>query len=167
PVSSSGSSLRRAPPSFVRSSRTCQAIAIACSSPATISAARPRTRSVRRWGCRASTSTACCFALVKDIASCTPGEWGKQKASETPTSCGAPHQKPRFEVRMNHDYVDEHGIAARYVSRTLSADQEREFEAHLVDCPRCVDEVQFGEALRTGLREPVFETTKGGISAPS
>jgi len=68
---------------------------------------------------------------------------------------------------MNHDYVDEHGIAARYVSRTLSADQEREFEAHLVDCPRCVDEVQFGEALRTGLREPVFETTKGGISAPS
>src|SRR5262245_56734641 len=68
---------------------------------------------------------------------------------------------------MNHEYVDEHGIAARYVSRTLSADQDREFEAHLVDCPRCIDEVQFGEALRTGLRQPVFGTTKGGISDPS
>ena len=59
---------------------------------------------------------------------------------------------------MNHEYVDEHEIAARYVSRTLSADEEREFEAHLVDCPRCIDDVQFGEALRTGLRRGALDT---------
>ena len=72
---------------------------------------------------------------------------------------------------MNHEYVDEHEIAARYVSRTLSADQEREFEAHLVDCPRCVDDVQFGEALRNGLRRGALDTanreTQYSSSAPA
>jgi hypothetical protein len=54
---------------------------------------------------------------------------------------------------MNHVYIDAHDIRSRYVTRRLIADDERRFEAHLIECPDCQDSVQIELDLRDGLRE--------------
>ncbi len=53
---------------------------------------------------------------------------------------------------MNHDFIEANDLAARYVAERLSADEEREFEAHLVDCTRCADEVERELGLRQALQ---------------
>lgn len=53
---------------------------------------------------------------------------------------------------MNHDFIEANDLAARYVAERLSVDEEREFEAHLVDCARCADEVEQELGLRQALR---------------
>jgi len=63
------------------------------------------------------------------------------------------------EDGMSHVYIDAHDIRARYVTRRLLADEERQFEAHLVQCPECQDSVQIELDLRDGLRD--VSTTDG------
>ena len=41
---------------------------------------------------------------------------------------------------MNHDFIAAHDVIARYVADRLAAEEEREFEAHLVDCAQCTGE---------------------------
>jgi hypothetical protein len=53
---------------------------------------------------------------------------------------------------MNHDFIEANDLAARYVAERLSVDEQREFEAHLVDCARCADEVEQELGLRQALR---------------
>src|SRR5262245_39492575 len=57
---------------------------------------------------------------------------------------------------MNHDFIAAQDVPARYVADRLAAEEEREFEAHLVDCVQCTDEVERELALRQGL----------GVAAP-
>jgi hypothetical protein len=52
---------------------------------------------------------------------------------------------------MDHGYIEAHDIRARYVAGRLTAEEDEEFESHLVDCPRCIEDV----ACETGLREGV------------
>lgn len=40
---------------------------------------------------------------------------------------------------MNHRYIDENGVAERYLEHTLLPDEHEAFEAHVVDCEECAD----------------------------
>ena len=53
---------------------------------------------------------------------------------------------------MDHDYIEAHDVSSRYVAGRLPDGEEREFEAHLVDCPQCIDAVEVEMSLREGLR---------------
>jgi Putative zinc-finger len=53
---------------------------------------------------------------------------------------------------MDHDDIEAHDVSSRYVAGRLPEDEEREFEAHLVDCQRCLDAVESEMSLRDGLR---------------
>jgi hypothetical protein len=53
---------------------------------------------------------------------------------------------------MNHEHIDAHDIRSRYVAGRLDEDEEREFEAHLVDCPDCIEGLECEAGLRDGLR---------------
>ena len=43
---------------------------------------------------------------------------------------------------MNHDFIAAHDVSARYVADRLAPEEERDFEAHLIDCAQCTDEVE-------------------------
>jgi hypothetical protein len=58
---------------------------------------------------------------------------------------------------MNHDVIAAHDVIARYVADRLAAGEEREFEAHLVDCAQCTEQVEQELALRDGLRTAAAE----------
>jgi hypothetical protein len=60
---------------------------------------------------------------------------------------------------MNHDFIAAQDVPARYVADRLAAEDEREFEAHLVDCAQCTDEVERELALRGGLGVAAAERT--------
>jgi hypothetical protein len=53
---------------------------------------------------------------------------------------------------MNHEHIDD-DVRSRYVTRRLSADEERAFEEHLLDCGECQEDVQREMDLRDGLRQ--------------
>jgi len=59
---------------------------------------------------------------------------------------------------MDHDYIEAHDVSSRYVAGRLPDGEEREFEAHLVDCPLCLDAVEVEMSLREGLRIVGSET---------
>jgi hypothetical protein len=40
---------------------------------------------------------------------------------------------------MDHRYIDENGVAQRYLEHTLAPDEQEAFEAHVVDCEECAD----------------------------
>src|SRR5262245_17092769 len=52
---------------------------------------------------------------------------------------------------MTHDFIAAHDVVARYVADRLPENEEREFEAHLVDCAQCSGSVEQELALRDGL----------------
>src|SRR5262245_10754887 len=58
---------------------------------------------------------------------------------------------------MDHDYIDEHDVANRYVMRTLSAAQAAEYEAHFIDCDECLDRLDAIKGLRAGLTQVAAE----------
>lgn len=40
---------------------------------------------------------------------------------------------------MDHRYIDEHGVAERYLEHALFPEEHEAFEAHVVDCEECAD----------------------------
>ena len=52
---------------------------------------------------------------------------------------------------MEDIHLDESDIAERYVTGRLSAEERAGFEAHFVDCARCLDRIEAAEGLRYGL----------------
>lgn len=54
---------------------------------------------------------------------------------------------------MEHAFVDEHDLVVRYVAGRLSPDEIRDFEAHFVDCPACLERIGLEQAFRAGLIE--------------
>src|SRR5579863_5672020 len=42
---------------------------------------------------------------------------------------------------MDHRYIDEHSVAARYIDNALTVTERAAFEAHLVDCQDCTDRI--------------------------
>ena len=53
---------------------------------------------------------------------------------------------------MDHAYIDEHGLVERYVKRRLAADVEHAFETHLLDCDRCIADVEVASLLASSLQ---------------
>lgn len=53
---------------------------------------------------------------------------------------------------MDHDQIESHDVRSRYAAGQLTDDEERDFEAHLVDCQPCIDAVESEMSLREGLR---------------
>jgi hypothetical protein len=66
---------------------------------------------------------------------------------------------------MNHGYISAHDLPARYAAGRLAADEEREFEAHLVDCAECADVVRAEIGLREGLRAVAAERDAANAAA--
>src|SRR5215813_3720293 len=52
---------------------------------------------------------------------------------------------------MEHAHFDENDTAERYVTGRISAEERAGFEAHFVDCPRCLDRIEAAEGLRAGI----------------
>jgi hypothetical protein len=54
---------------------------------------------------------------------------------------------------MDHHYIDEHSIAARYIDNRLTRDELAAFEAHMVDCQECTDRILLAGIFHA--RQPV------------
>jgi hypothetical protein len=52
---------------------------------------------------------------------------------------------------MDHRDIDQDAWAERYLTGRLSPKELERFEAHLVDCAACIDQVETARALRSGL----------------
>jgi hypothetical protein len=61
-------------------------------------------------------------------------------------------------AEMTHAYIEAHDVAARYATGRLTADEERDFEAHMLDCPKCLEDVACETGLREGLRDVANES---------
>jgi hypothetical protein len=55
------------------------------------------------------------------------------------------------EMRHNHDYIAEQDLIGRYIAGTLPYDERLRFEAHFVDCPRCLDALEDVEPFQSAL----------------
>jgi hypothetical protein len=53
---------------------------------------------------------------------------------------------------LDHDHIKAQEVISRYAAERLSENDETAFEAHLVDCPECIEAVESEMALRDGLR---------------
>lgn len=42
---------------------------------------------------------------------------------------------------MEHAYIEEHGVAERFICNTLNEKERADFEQHLVDCQECMDRI--------------------------
>jgi hypothetical protein len=58
---------------------------------------------------------------------------------------------------MNHDYIDEHQIADRYVMGTLSEEEAEQFEDHSFTCPECLDRIEVARSMRRGFQRVARE----------
>lgn len=54
---------------------------------------------------------------------------------------------------MNHSYIDDHGVIERYITRRLGPQEAQDFEIHMLDCQRCIDEIKVVTLLKRGLEE--------------
>jgi hypothetical protein len=69
---------------------------------------------------------------------------------------------------MNHDSIAAADVIPRYVAHRLSPDEEQAFEAHLVDCPDCCEQVERELGFRDGLAAAAAERTAAlPAAAPS
>ena len=59
---------------------------------------------------------------------------------------------------MDHDYIDEHSVAERYLASALAPEERDAFERHLVDCQECTDRLllagMFHAHSHNGIRSP-------------
>jgi len=60
---------------------------------------------------------------------------------------------------MDHDYINEFNLIDQYVLGKLPADQVEEFEAHFVDCPRCVDQLELSRSFIRDLKDLTVQET--------
>src|SRR5262245_40816949 len=58
---------------------------------------------------------------------------------------------------MDHQHIQEHNLADRYVLGRLSLAERAQFEEHFVDCPECIQLLETAEKFRTGLRRVAAE----------
>jgi hypothetical protein len=57
---------------------------------------------------------------------------------------------------MDHQYIDQHDIAGRYLRKELPPSERDKFQAHMVDCAECSDRVLLAE---------MFERNGGALPA--
>ena len=54
-----------------------------------------------------------------------------------------------FGAAMNHAYIDANCVAERYLTQSLSPEELRAFEEHIVDCQECADRLLLAEMFHT------------------
>lgn len=59
---------------------------------------------------------------------------------------------------MDHQYIDQHSLAERYLENALSREERAAFEAHLVDCQECTDRLLLAEMFHA--RQPNGEPAR-------
>ena len=50
--------------------------------------------------------------------------------------------------RMDHRYIDENGVAERYLQHALPEDEHDAFESHFVGCEECADRLLLAQIFR-------------------
>src|SRR5258708_24213470 len=60
---------------------------------------------------------------------------------------------------MDHAYIDEHNVVARYEMGKLSTAESASFEEHFVDCAQCQEQLTVAENFRQGLRAAVAQNS--------
>ncbi len=58
---------------------------------------------------------------------------------------------------MDHATIDNESLVERYLQGRLTVAEWRRFEAHFVDCPRCLEQLEWTEDLRGALRTAAAE----------
>jgi hypothetical protein len=58
---------------------------------------------------------------------------------------------------MNHRLIEDENVAELYVTGRLSAQDEEDFESHLLECSDCRDRVAWADDLRTSMRAVAAE----------
>lgn len=58
---------------------------------------------------------------------------------------------------MEHPQIDDEKVIDRYLAGLLGAEEEASFEEHLFACADCLEQVQWGEELRRGVRAVAAE----------
>jgi hypothetical protein len=70
---------------------------------------------------------------------------------------------------MDHSYIDEHNVVARYGMGKLSSEESARFEEHFVDCPQCLEQLETTHDLKQAFRTLVAEDAAhtGFIGTPA
>jgi hypothetical protein len=58
---------------------------------------------------------------------------------------------------VDHLRIEEENVVERYLMGRLAASAAEEFEAHYVDCPQCLEQLELGRTLYLGLQEAAAE----------
>ena len=58
---------------------------------------------------------------------------------------------------MDHLRIEEENLIERYLMGQLAAPAAEEFEAHYVDCPQCLEQLELGRTLHLGLQQAAAE----------
>jgi hypothetical protein len=58
---------------------------------------------------------------------------------------------------MDHHYLEDHGLADRYLLGRLTAEERMRFEEHFVDCQECLERLETTESLRGALQTVAAE----------
>jgi hypothetical protein len=62
-------------------------------------------------------------------------------------------------TRMDHTYVEEHGLLEAYLAERLSESERDAFEAHYFACTTCIEQLEAASDFREGMRQVAAEDT--------
>jgi hypothetical protein len=68
---------------------------------------------------------------------------------------------------MDHRHIEEHQIVSRYAMGKLEPADRVEFEEHMVDCQRCLDELELTDDFRHTLQHVAESGATGETAAPT
>src|SRR5215475_4064474 len=66
---------------------------------------------------------------------------------------------------MDHAFVEQHDVVARYLRRRLPPGETQDFEAHFVNCPDCLDALDHERDLQDAMKR-ALSPMAGAVSRP-
>ena len=66
---------------------------------------------------------------------------------------------------MDHDYIEQHHLADRYLMGKLSPEETDRFEEHYLSCQLCLDRLEQAETLQRGLKRAAAEDAARLVTA--
>lgn len=73
----------------------------------------------------------------------------------------------RTNMRIDHDYIADQDLVGRYMAGTLPFDERARFEAHFVDCPKCLDALDDVEPFQKALHAFAVEGARATSVTPA
>lgn len=71
----------------------------------------------------------------------------------------------RASPEMDHDYIEQHHLADRYLMGKLSQEEADRFEEHYLSCQLCLDRLEQAETLQRGLKRAAAEDVARLVAA--